>query len=423
MDRLFPGTLCAGRFARLAFVALAWLASVNSLQAAAAPPDEGIRFLEDRTKSDPDDFIAQNQLALRYLNKLRQTGDYAHLAGARRAAEASLAAVPAARNAGGLALLTRVQLAAHRFPDAVSSATQLAELAPEKSSSHAILGDALLELGDDAGAKSAFEKMQRIDPRSVDTLSRLARRSLLSGNAAAARDHLTAALSAARELFPESPETLAWCEVQLGELAFGRGDWEEAEKNYRAALKDFPDYYAAIDHLAEVRAARGDYPGALALYEPLTQRVPRPEFLQAVGDVLAFSGKPEEARPWHDRALAGYKQSVEQGEVAFLHHLASFFADVRENPTEAVKCARKDLELRHSAAAHETLAWALFRGGDFPAAAAEMERALASGQRSAHLLYHAGMVFSAAGDLDRGKKFLGEALEVNPRYHAFHVHR
>src|SRR5262245_1899017 len=56
--------------------------SAQSL-ASAAPSDQGIRFLEDRVKSDPDDFVAQNQLASRYLRKLRETGDYTSLAAAR----------------------------------------------------------------------------------------------------------------------------------------------------------------------------------------------------------------------------------------------------------------------------------------------------------------------------------------------------
>ena len=58
-------------------------------------------------------------------------------------------------------------------------------------------------------------------------------------------------------------------------------------------------------------------------------------------------------------------KSVEQGEVHYLHHLAAFFSDVREEPASAIKYARRDLELRHSAAADETLAWALYRGGEF----------------------------------------------------------
>src|SRR5262245_52923126 len=149
------------------------------LAAAAAPIDEGIQFLEDRVKSDPDDFIAQNQLANRYLKKLRETGDYTWLAAARRSAETSLAAVPPESNPAGLGILAHSQLAAHRLPEAVARAHKLAALAPGKISSFAVLGGALLEHGDRAEAKAAYEKMERLDPVSLETYSRRARLALL----------------------------------------------------------------------------------------------------------------------------------------------------------------------------------------------------------------------------------------------------
>ena len=391
---------------------------------ASAPTSEQvIRFLEDRVKSDPDDFIAQNQLASRYLRKLRETGDYTQVAAARRAAERSLATVPAERNLGGLTALTQAQLAGHCFPEAVASARKLCDLAPEKSFSHALLVDALLEYGDRDQAKAAFEKLVRIDPGSIETHSRRARMALLSGDTAAARDQLRAALFVAKQMTPPVPETVAWCHVQLGELAFQRGDWDDSERSYKAALKVFPNYYAALDHLAELRAARKDYAGALALYQPLAARLPRPELFQAIGDVLVSQGKPETATPWHDRALGAYLKATEEGEVQFVHHLASFFSDVREEPAEAIKYARLDLELRHTAAAHETMAWALYRAGEFTESLAEIRVALSSSDRSAPLFYHAAMIFSAAGDLEESHRYWHETLAINPRYNAFHVHR
>ena len=348
-------------------------------------PDAGIRFLEERVKTDPEDFIAHNQLVARYLNQLRQTGDYAWLPAALKAAEASLKAVPPEQNAGGLAALARVQIASHRFGDAVASARKLALLAPGKSGSFAVMGDALLEFGEIAEAKAAYGKLQQIDAGSVDASARLARLAQLSGEFAPAREHLLAALAGARKLAPESPETVAWCEVQLGALAFAAGDWNEAGRQYQNALMSFPDYYAALDHLAELHGARGEFVRARELYEALAKRLPRPEYFQALGDLLVFAGNPDEAKPWHDRALAGYLQSVEAGDVHYFHHLASFFADVREDSAVAVKYAQQDLALRHTPAAHEMLGWALFRRGDHKAATAAMEKALAGGARSAHL--------------------------------------
>ncbi|HMZ22350.1 MAG TPA: hypothetical protein PLD20_30745, partial [Blastocatellia bacterium] len=61
----------------------------------AAAGDGAIRFLEDRVKKDPDDFIALNKLGGYYQLKLRETGNLQWLTLAKHTAEASLKAIPA----------------------------------------------------------------------------------------------------------------------------------------------------------------------------------------------------------------------------------------------------------------------------------------------------------------------------------------
>ncbi len=392
-----------------------------ALVSSAIGGDAALSFLENRVKKDPGDFVAQNQLASRYLDLLRVTGDDEYRAKARRAAEASVASgVPELNNAG-LAALARVQLASHQFAAARDTAKRLQALAPQKS--FGILGDALLELGDYDEAADAYEKLARAEEGSLDSESRLARLALLRGELNAACEHFRNALKATKDLTPPAPELGAWCNVQLGQLYFSRGDWENADKQYQAALGALPDYWAALEHVAELRAAQQRYPEAIALYEKVIARVPRPEFCQALGDVYLFMGKPAEAKPWHERAAAIYLKATEHGEALYNHHLAGFYSDSVENPTEALKWARKDLEMRHSVFAHDAMAWALYRDGQFAEAAAEMKKALALGTKDGHFFFHASMIATAKGDLAAGKEFLRQAAEVNPHYNNFHVHR
>jgi tetratricopeptide (TPR) repeat protein len=385
--------------------------------------DAAISFLENRVKSDPDDFVAQNQLASRYLDLLRATGDDAYLTKARRAAEASVAVGVPELNNGGLAALARVQLASHQFAAARDTAKKLRTLAPGKSFSFGILGDALLELGDYSAAAEAYEKLAHAEEGSIDSETRLARLAVVRGELDAAREHFSNALKAIKDLTPPVPQLLAWCCVQLGQLYFGRGDWENAEKQYQAALGALPDYWAALDHVAELRAAQENYPQAIALYEKVIARVPRPELCQALGDLYAFAGKPAEAKLWHERAAAIYLKAAEHGEALYWHHLAGFYSDSVEKPDEALKWARKDLEMRHSIFAHDSMAWALYRNGQFAEASVEMKKALALGTKDAHLFFHASMIATGNGDLAQGKEFLHRAADVNPHYNAFHVHR
>ena len=134
-------------------------------------------------------------------------------------------------------------------------------------------------------------------------------------------------------------------------------------------------------------------------------------------------GKADQARPWHERAVAAYLESARRGVVLYYHHLAVFYADVRQNGAEAVKWAHKDVELRPNFVTQEGLAWALYRNGQFAAALDTMEMVLSSGVRDAHIFFHAAMICLAAGRTDDGKRMLKAAGEINPDYENFHVHR
>ena len=67
---------------------------VVALPSDTATVEATTRFLENRVKQDPEDFIAYNKLATRYLQRLRETGDLTYVTLASRAAEASLAILP-----------------------------------------------------------------------------------------------------------------------------------------------------------------------------------------------------------------------------------------------------------------------------------------------------------------------------------------
>jgi tetratricopeptide (TPR) repeat protein len=385
-------------------------------------PERVRQFLEDRVRADPDDIVAQNRLADLYLQRLRENGDYEWLRRAQEAVRRSLASVPAEQNATGLFLRAQVEYESHHFAAARDLALNLTKIESGKSRGFTLLGDALLEFGDVDKAAAAYAEMQKRPADPIEIESRLARLELMSGENEAARAHFEKALQSAKAASVPSPEVVAWCLIQLGQLAFNAGQWDAAEQNYQAALGEQPDNFSAQEHLAELRAQE-KYDESIRLYEQVIKRTSRPEFCQALGDVYAVMGKLAEAERWHARARDAYLKNAEEGTAHYFHHLAGFFSDVEEKPEEALKWARRDLELRHTAAAEDALAWALYRGSKYAEAAEIMKRLVARGTTDAHILAHAGMIFLAAGDPDRGKKMLAEAGRINPKHNSFHVHR
>jgi tetratricopeptide (TPR) repeat protein len=390
---------------------------------AGAAADQPLQFLQQRVTVDAVDFLAWNKLAELHLKRFRDRGDLEDLSAAASAAEQSLKAIPAADNPGALAARARAELAGHRFAEARATAEQLRKLEPAKPLPLLLLTDALLELGEYSRAAETIAELVEVHGDSVDARAREAQLALIQGRNEEAQEHLPEALEQAKQLGVPSPETVAWCHVRLGELLFRRGDWASADQHYASALLVFPGYWAAEDHRAELLGAQGRIDEAVAIYEKLIARTPRPELQQALGDLLQFSGQAERARLWHERALSGYLASVEKGHVLYYHHLSSFFADSVSDPQKALTWARKDLELRQSIAAHDALAWALYQSGQIAAAAEAAERALATSPKDPHLLYHTGMIRMSAGDLTGGRAALQKALQLNPRYHSFHVHR
>ena len=189
------------------------------------------RFLEDRVQRDPDDIIAQNRLADIYLQRLRETGDFAWLRRAGEAACRSLASVPAEQNATGLFMQARVEYESHHFAVARDLATRLTKIEPGKSRGFALLGDALLEFGETDQAAAEYGEMQKRKGDPIEAETRLARLDLVRGAFDSAQKHFEKALAAARDLSTPSPEILAWCLVQSGQLFFNLGQWDAAEKN------------------------------------------------------------------------------------------------------------------------------------------------------------------------------------------------
>jgi tetratricopeptide (TPR) repeat protein len=389
------------------------LAVVNGF-AAVNPGSATIRFLEQRVTNDPLDCVAWNRLSAAYVLQMRETGDLSYVERAEQSARKSLSAVSAAQNPGGLAVLAVAEFESHHFRDALRLAQQAYDIDPRNSGALATIGDSRLELGDYSEAERTYESL-RADGTTPSVQARLARLEELKGNNQKAVELMRTAAASSGDAI--------WYRVRLGELYFRTGDFSQAEEQYVAARARRPDSYLVLEHLAELRAAQGNFNEAINLYEKVVDSVPRGEFLQALGDLYVFMGKPAEARIWHERALKAYLESVNEGNAHYYHHLAGFYSDSQENPAEALHWARKDLEVRHSVYAYESLAWALYKNGEFAAAAEEMSRALGLGTRDVHLLFHGAMIYSRAGDLERGSQLLKEALIVNPRYNSFHVHR
>jgi tetratricopeptide (TPR) repeat protein len=283
----------------------------------------------------------------------------------------------------------------------------------------AILADLDFQEGRYSEAKAAYESLIQ-ESGTWDNLARLAYFKGKTGDPEAA-DRLYA--EAEDELTAKEMRSFAWLELQRGVLDLTHGRYEDAEIHYRRARRAFSGYWHIDEHMAELLAAQGQFDEAAALFTRVIARAPKPELLQTLGELYVFAGQPKLAEPWFDRALEGYLASAALGEVCYFHHLTDFYADVRPDGAEAVKWARKDIELRRNFATQAALAWALYRSGNISEAMDQIGQALASGVVDAHLFSQAAAIHEAAGNAAEAARYLRAARENNPRFENFHVHR
>lgn len=390
--------------------------------AVAVPPDSTdaiIRQLEAMAAANPDDFVARNKLAGYYLQRLRETGNVDLLRLARRAADESLAIVPAEHNTGGLGALAQAEFAAHEFAAARDHARELALAEPGKLGPLLLLADALLELGDYDAAIDAITQIERRGATSpggyVDIDTRLARLAMLRGRPDDARRHLANALASAHKLVPVPRETVAWCYWQLGETAFATGDYVEAEARYRESLTTYPDYYRGLAGLGRALAARGDMAGAIEHYERVTKMLPDPAFVGTLGDLYAVSGREADAARQYD-IVAKMGRLGEAAGVLYDRQLAAFFADHGLEPDRAFEIARREYEARRDVYGADVLAWTALKAGKLDEAKAAIADAMKLGTLDAKLFYHAGMIAQAAGDAAAARRNLERALEISPEF-------
>ncbi|HEX8145933.1 MAG TPA: tetratricopeptide repeat protein [Pyrinomonadaceae bacterium] len=375
----------------------------------ATPADLRIRAGEGKVKQSPQKPGGYNLLAAAYMQKERETGDFAYNARAQAALADSLRVAP--DNYDAVKLRAKILLSHHRFADALAEARRAESLRPDDHDVYGALTDACVELGDYDCAVAAAQKMVDLRP-DASSYARVAYLRALHGDNEGAAEAMRVAVKAAD---PRDPESVAWYRVHLGEELAHTGRRAEAEAEYDRALAVFPDYHIALAAKGRARAESGDFAEAARLFERAQSKAALPDVAAALGDVYARLGREEDARLQYAE-VEKLSLAAGGGHHTFARHLALFWADRGTNLEAALKLAQHERSERADVFTEDALAWCLFKKGMLEDARASVERALRLGTRDARMLYHAGMIYDALGDRKKGRRYLSEALALNPSF-------
>lgn len=376
--------------------------------------DEQITAAEAKLRKLPHhpDFYAE--LATAFMHKARETGDGAYYTRAEAACMKALELAP--DHYPALRLVSWIYSGQHRFRKALVAARRALAIDPKDPFNYGTLGDALVELGDYQAAAEAFQKMVNLRP-DVASYSRAAYIRELYGDPEGAIRIMQMAVNAAGS---RDPEQNAWCRTQLGNLFFNTGRLAEAEAQYSAALQIFPDYHYALSGLGRVRVAQQKFDEAIQLYKRSLDIVPTHEAAVALGDLLLYLGRADDAREPFG-LLDVIEQINRANKVQPESPMALFYADHNQNLGEALRIAKQRTQEQPNIRTMDALAWALYKTGRYQEALAASRKALQLGTKEALFHYHAGLIHAKLGHRKEAVAALRRALEINPYFHLRHA--
>jgi tetratricopeptide (TPR) repeat protein len=369
--------------------------------------DAQIRIWGPKAAADARDDISAGNLAVLYLGRGRLTGDAADSERALSAADRAVAAYPT--STGTRALKATVLQATHDFTGALSLAEAILVEEPRNVDALAVAGDARLELGRLDQAAATYDQIAAILPGpALD--AREARLAWLTGDADKALRLATKARDGADLSTSSDP---SFYEAQLGEMARLTGHVDIARAAFDAALTIRPSNQLALLGKARLDAFAGDDPAAMAELRTAAAIAPRPETLGLLSDLLAATGDATGASNAAD-TIHVIEQLGGTSAKLFDRQILGFDLDHGGATQPVFDRAVAAAQIRPDAAGLDVVAWAAYRLGDFETARSKSASALASGSIDARVLYHAGAIRIAGGDVQGGRALVQRALDLGP---------
>ena len=371
--------------------------------AGATSVDQELRSSQKRVSGFPmksDDWVS---LGRQWVRKARLAADPGFYVNANGCTAVALEVEPGFLPA--LELRGLVLMNDHKFEEARQIAEDILARDAENFLALGTLSDALLELGRYDEAAEAAQRQMSVRPN-MATYSRGSYIRWLKGDSRKAKSFIKDAL-VSRDA--RDAEPAAWTFVEAATIFWHQADYDGADAVYAEALRWVPDYPSALVGRGRIAIAKEQPRPAIEYLEKAYRIRPLPETAWLLGDAREMFGDAKGAGEAYDRV-------VRQGRRGDRLTLALFYATKNRDIDEALRLIEEERALRGGIYVDDTYAWALYRAGRIAEARKASERALRLGTKDARLLYHAGTIRRAAGDEVGGRKLVGQALALNPRF-------
>lgn len=349
--------------------------------------DGAIAFFEDKLGRDPTNPLLAAHLASRYMSRF---GLVADLRDVERAEGLARRLVHLSRDRSrAWTRLSGVLLARHAFGEALDAARAAVAADSADADARGALFDAAFAAGSYAEAEAALTRLETGVARRV--------REAFWLNAMGETDRAAARLrEACRTIagWSDRETTVAWCLTELGHLELVRKGPRAAGGIYAAALDAFPGYRAAVEGLADLAHARGEWGEAERLYGRIAVDA-HPDVYLRLAETRRRQGDPDGAAAWEREFLR--VASAPGAEPLYAHSLALYYAEREETRDRALAVALRDVRRRPTVESWDVLAQVRLARGEIEEALAASDRAISWGAQSPSMQVHRGRILAAPG--------------------------
>jgi putative PEP-CTERM system TPR-repeat lipoprotein len=305
-------------------------------------------------------------------------------------------------NTAVLELLARAQILGGETASSVRTLEQLADHRPNDGGLAYLIGGAKWKSGDLSGARVAFEKAIRLDPKNKNARIAYATVSLEDGRA-------NDALDTARRLqqdFPDDPIGLVL-----------EGNIYLQQKRPELAVKALEAAYAlkktAAGVLALTRAYAESQQRSKAITVLQSWVAEHQDDYQALGSLALLQQQDGRER----EAIASYEQLIGAGKANFivLNNLAWLYQQAGDARALDVAKQAYDLDSNRPEVA-DTYGWVLLKSGKVDEALSILQQAYVSYPTQTEIGFHVAIALKEAGRGDEALKVLRRLLSETPNF-------
>jgi tetratricopeptide (TPR) repeat protein len=380
--------------------------------------DRTIAFFEGRVRTNPQDQISATMLAGQYMQRYREALDVGDLLRSIDQGKRSLQLQPQ-NNAAADQVLGAAYTALHLFRKALEYEQAAHAEQPHDANALAQMGSLQMEIGNYAAARRDIALAKRATD-SETVMSVEARYDELTGDLPEARRLLQRATDRSDAVVDNSAQGRAWFHFRAGELAFSSGAIEEAKRDERDALADFPGFEMADRALARFCWATKDWRCALDAARAGAAIVPEPETLGYEADAQHALG--DSAGAAKTQALIFAVERVGNAYHINDRLLSVYYAEHGVRLDDSLRIARREVAVRgNEIYAQDTLAWAAAMDGHWNEADRAMRRATRYATQDPRIAFHAGTIALHFGRTAEARRELRRALDLNAQFDPFYA--